>query len=1274
MRIAQRTMDALEDGASALRFGARIAVLFVAAAAGLLAAPGDAVAACVAEPRGVIGWYRAEGNAGDSRGGNHGTNVGTYAPGLVGQAFSFNGTSGYVSVPDSATLRPASVTIEGWVKFSSITSLAMIASKRVGTSTWNSYTIYLRAGSLLTAEIGDAAGNVRVEGTWNPVAGTWYHVAMTFDNATRTLTAYLDGTMVASAFTGKSMGYDTNSFLIGVEDDGSFLYHFPGLIDELTLYSGALTAAEIQSISNAGPAGKCAPTTVTNTSDDGNAGSLRYAINYANSNCSSLGPHTITFEIPGAGPHVIAATGSLPAVGCSGTVLDGYPQPVEIDGSAVAACSSALEVSASSSNVSVQGLSFTGWSCIGVDLAGSGNDVLDGMFKAVSTAAYMRGAGNGFVGNLVDGTTNQAVVVTGTGNVVSANTINAGGYGVYVEGDFNIVQGNVIANGAGSGIEIIGSGTDLDANVVHDNGAGILIWGSDNVLSGNTSYSNGGPGIDLAADGITPNDEGAPPYDQDSGPNGLQNHPVITSVVQTGTDTIVTGTLKTAPGNGFAIVDLYANGTMPSTTQGETYIGETSFPLDANGCATGTANPCEWQATFPGTWNYVSATATIAPCIECSLLGTSEYSPAVAAAGPAAPAVTLSASSVAFGATTIGTTSPPQSVTLTNTGTAALNIESIVVSGDFAAPGCPSPGSLPAGVSCTFNITFTPAAIGARTGSITVTDDASGSPHVIALSGTGSEVPSPTAVLSSSSVAFGATTIGATSPSQVVTLTNTGSAALGIESIVVSGDFAATGCPNPGSLPAGVSCTFNITFTPTAIGARAGSITIVDNAPGSPRSIALSGAGVEASAPIASLSATSVTFPAQTVGTQSASGTVTLTNTGTAPLEVSGIVLSGDFAYTGCAFPSVLAPGASCTFLISFTPQIEGVRFGSIQVSTNAAGSPHAIELFGTGSPREAGLLRVSTTRLDFGELLVGETSPAQRIRVSNNGGSPIAISIVIEGPFSVTRTCPASLEPGTSCVLFVEFTPPSDGTHAGALGISGGSQSVTVSLQGRGTTIVPPRLSAPGSLDFGAVVVGESASRTLTLRNAGEGVLTIDSVVASGEGFALSGSCAPLAAGESCLLEVHFRPARLGPASGRVDIMGSNGRASVELLGEGVALPAPQLVLSPGSIGFGNQLFGTASVWLPFEVANVGNAALTLTGLTVTGEFDLENQCPANLEPGARCGGFIRFAPAGIGRREGALTVLGNDADSPHTMSLTGSGCMPYSVRSRLPRLLCGP
>src|SRR5204863_197444 len=155
-----------------------------------------------------------------------------------------------------------------------------------------------------------------------------------------------------------------------------------------------------------------------------------------------------------------------------------------------------------------------------------------------------------------------------------------------------------------------------------------------------------------------------------------------------------------------------------------------------------------------------------------------------------ASAVSLAPASVAFGNQQVGSTSAAQAVTLTNTGNAALAITSIAVtganSGEIGRATCraASTAKPAANRTWTISVKFTPAASGARSGAITITDNASGSPQTATLTGTG---VAPAVSLAPASVAFGSQQVGSTSAAQAVTLTNTGNAALAITSIAVTG-------------------------------------------------------------------------------------------------------------------------------------------------------------------------------------------------------------------------------------------------------------------------------------------------------------------------------------------------------------------------------------------------------------------------------------------------------------------------------------------------------
>jgi hypothetical protein len=183
----------------------------------------------------------------------------------------------------------------------------------------------------------------------------------------------------------------------------------------------------------------------------------------------------------------------------------------------------------------------------------------------------------------------------------------------------------------------------------------------------------------------------------------------------------------------------------------------------------------------------------------------------------------------------VGTSTQAVPVLIANTSaTVDISISNIAIGGDFSQTN-DCPGSLVAATKCDLMVAFTPTAGGQRTGSITITDSAPGSPHVIDLIGIGlvaMDQVSPT------SLTFGSQAVGTTSAAQQVTVTVTGLGAVTISGVQTSGDFSETN-----NCSSALPCQILVTFTPTVTGNRTGILTIVDNTTASPHTIALSGTG-----------------------------------------------------------------------------------------------------------------------------------------------------------------------------------------------------------------------------------------------------------------------------------------------------------------------------------------------------------------------------------------------------------------------------------------------
>ena len=249
-------------------------------------------------------------------------------------------------------------------------------------------------------------------------------------------------------------------------------------------------------------------------------------------------------------------------------------------------------------------------------------------------------------------------------------------------------------------------------------------------------------------------------------------------------------------------------------------------------------------------------------------------------------------------------------------------------------------------------------------------------------------------------LSFSPQLIGTASPTQAETVTNNGTSAVAISSIGLTGtnatDFSQTnGCGS--NLAAGANCSLTVTFTPGQMGPRSATITITDSTVGSPHSVSLSGVGLT-SGSNATLSAGSLTFANQVVGTTSAAQSPTLSNYGTTSLTIASIAVTANFGETDTCSGSNLASGASCTISVSFTPSATGSVSGTLSVTDNALGSPQTVSLSGIGTSSQA-----------KGFCVVNSNSPH---RLTGNCLIPEVGPIVQECTFQAAPvSCPAGAE-----------------------------------------------------------------------------------------------------------------------------------------------------------------------------------------------------------------------------------------------------------------------
>ncbi len=381
-------------------------------------------------------------------------------------------------------------------------------------------------------------------------------------------------------------------------------------------------------------------------------------------------------------------------------------------------------------------------------------------------------------------------------------------------------------------------------------------------------------------------------------------------------------------------------------------------------------------------------------------------SPAISLGGTGSPApaplAQLSPVSIAFGDQSIGTASPTRRVLLTNAGDAPLAIASVstVGSAGFAIVGNACATTLAAGAGCAIDVAFVPSQVGTATAELRIADDAAGSPHAVALSANGVAGPSGSPTLSPTAAAdFGEVEVGQRSVARSLLVGNAGNAAFAIAAIAIAGADASSFIVEPGGCAVGApiapagACSVAIAFAPAAVGARAARLEIATHT-GAQLSVELRGAGLAIAAPAIDTGSGALDFGVQPLH-GSATRTLTLTNIGTALLEVGAVTVTGPFgidpATSLCpAAPFALNPGASCQLAIAFTPTATGDQGGVLSIVSNAGPTPRSVAL--TAKAEAAGL--AAPANLGYGGCTSGRSGPADPSLALLAGGSAVALGI----------------------------------------------------------------------------------------------------------------------------------------------------------------------------------------------------------------------------------------------------------------------------------------
>jgi hypothetical protein len=697
------------------------------------------------------------------------------------------------------------------------------------------------------------------------------------------------------------------------------------------------------------------------------------------------------------------------------------------------------------------------------------------------------------------------------------------------------------------------------------------------------------------------------------------------------------------------------------------------------------------------------------------------YGPAIPVSGTGvvsgdAGSVALSATTVNFNTEAIGVGSNPQAVTVTNTGTVPVTINPFTIAltgttgnvADFGDTGylysCSGtlPYPLQPGQSCYFYTYFTPSVAGTETATLSIPTSAGTA--TVALAGTGA-VDAQDLVFSPSNFVFPDEVVGTTSSTQYFYVYNSGSVPVFFDRVFASqGDFrlSSQNCSNttlnPPAGPGATAtyCNIDVTFSPSAIGNRTGTITLIDSASGTAQTLTLSGNGIAATGTLAGDS-TALIFPAQAIGTTSAVQTVTFTNTGNSTVYVNSFSTSGNYAamgygnYCSSTVPCYVPPGGYFQASVTFTPTAAtNPRTGSLFVNSTAG--TYKVSLTGTGETATQSVATTpsSTTTLNFGSVVSGSMSNYIPIFLHNTGTEPVTISSppTTTGSFTYYQYFGGScgyyvttLQPDAECSAYVEFSPTATGTQTGTLTFTDSAGTQIVKLTGTGVSTASLTYFNDPFYTFQQTGVGTGSNYLNSggaqayeyFYNQTANPITIASVAITGSGAAafpnypFTDTCTGgvVASSSYCYVQVYFAPTAAGYYAATLTITDTTGKTySAPLYGYSPAI-VDGGYLSPDGLSFAGQTVNTASASQLIYLYDGGTTAISVGGATgsnvgPTSEFRLTTDNCSNTYQTTSCYLYVEFVPSATGTRTGTLSfpvTYSDGTTATLSASLTGVG-----------------
>jgi hypothetical protein len=305
------------------------------------------------------------------------------------------------------------------------------------------------------------------------------------------------------------------------------------------------------------------------------------------------------------------------------------------------------------------------------------------------------------------------------------------------------------------------------------------------------------------------------------------------------------------------------------------------------------------------------------------------------------------------------------------------------------------------------------------------------------------------------------------------------------------------------------------------------------------------------STPDIEVTPTRVDFGSVPLG-QSIERSVNVRNTGAAPLTVNSIISTAPaFQVVSPTGSFTVVAGSQQTVSVRLTPSAAGLQIGMLNISSNDPDEATVIvQLSGSGQAAGAPEIEIMPASLNFGTVVTGSTVDLQ-VSVMNTGSAPLNVSPAVGSnvitpipPFSlVSPLSPFTVPAGGLQIITVRFTPTIEGVLTGSLNLLTNDPDeiiVIVPLSGIGTTPSAPDIDVtPTSLDFGAVAIGQSTERMLTVRNTGNASLIVTGLTLNQPDFSLSAPAVPftVSAGSEQSITVRFQPMASGLQTGMLSM-----------------------------------------------------------------------------------------------------------------------------------------